>query len=45
MPKKLATIVGSAKIIVMVARNFKTMFKLLDIIEAKASIVPLKIFA
>ena len=40
IPKKLAIIVGIAITIVTEARNFMTMFRLLEITEAKASIMP-----
>lgn len=43
IPKKLAIMVGIVKTIVIEVKNFMTMFKLLEITEAKASIVPLKI--
>ena len=43
IPKKLAIIVGIDKTIVTVAKNFITIFKLLDITDANASIIPLKI--
>lgn len=42
IPKKLATMVGIDKTIVIDAKNFMTIFKLLEMIEAKASIVPLR---
>ena len=43
IPKKLATIVGIAKMIVTDVRNFITIFKLLEMTDAYASIVPLRI--
>ena len=42
IPKKLATMVGIDKTIVIDAKNFMTIFRLLEMIEAKASIVPLR---
>ena len=44
IPQKLDTIVGTANTIVIDVKNFITPFKLLEIIEAYASIVPFKIF-
>ena len=43
IPYALKIIVGIDITIVTVARNFITIFKLFDITEAKASIIPLKI--
>lgn len=40
IPKKLAIIVGIAITIVTEARNFITIFRLFEITEAKASIIP-----
>ena len=42
MPKKEKIIVGIARIIVSPARTFMTLFKLFEMMEAKASIVPVK---
>ena len=42
MPQKLAIMVGIARRIVMDARNFITMLRLLEMTEAKASIMLLK---
>ena len=43
IPQKLDIIVGTAKIIVIDVKNFITPFRLFDIIDAYASMVPLKI--
>ena len=43
IPKALKTIVGIAITTVIIARTFMTMLRLLEITEAKASIIPLKI--
>jgi hypothetical protein len=43
IPKKLATIVGIDRMIVTEVRNFMTIFKLLEMTDAYASIVPLRI--
>ena len=43
MPKKLATMVGRETTIVIAAKNFMTMVKLLEMIEANDDIVLLKI--
>ena len=43
IPQKLEIIVGTANIIVTEVKNFITPFKLFEIIEAYASIVPFKI--
>ena len=43
MPSALVTIVGTVSTIVITDKNFIAIFKLLDITEAKESIVPLKI--
>ena len=42
IPKKLATIVGSAIIIVTEVRNFMTIFRLLEMTDAYASMVPVR---
>lgn len=42
IPQKLDTIVGTASTIVIDVRNFITPFRLFDIIDAYASIVPVK---
>jgi hypothetical protein len=42
IPKKLAIIVGMAMTIVTEVRNYMTMFRLLEMTEAKASMVPLR---
>ena len=42
IPKKLATIVGIDRMIVTEVRNFITIFKLLEMTDAYASIVPLR---
>ena len=39
MPKKLETMVGMLRTMVIEARNFITLFRLLEMIEAKASIM------
>ena len=44
IPQKLDIIVGIASTIVIDVKNFITTFKLLEIIEAYASIVPFKMF-
>jgi hypothetical protein len=43
IPHKLASSVGTAIIIVTAVKNFMTLFVLLEIIEANALIVPVKI--
>ena len=43
IPQKLAIIVGIDITIVMIARTFITIFRLFEITDAYASIVPLKI--
>ena len=43
IPSALVTIVGTVSTMVITDKNFIAIFKLLDITEAKASIVPLKI--
>ena len=42
MPKKLVTMVGMLSTMVMEARNFMTTFRLLEMIDAKASIMELR---
>jgi hypothetical protein len=42
IPKKLDTMVGIARTIVMDVRSFMTMFRLFDTTDAKASIKPLR---
>jgi hypothetical protein len=42
IPKKLATMVGRLSTIVIEARSFMTLFRLLEMIEAKASIMLLR---
>ncbi|MNG29177.1 hypothetical protein D3C84_1145620 [compost metagenome] len=43
IPKKLATIVGSDKIIVIDVNSFITLFRLLEITELNVVIIPFKI--
>ena len=43
IPHKLKMMVGTARIIVIDAKNFITIFRLFEITDAYASIVPLKI--
>ncbi|EEL76790.1 Mg2+ transporter protein, CorA [Bacillus cereus AH676] len=42
IPKKLETIVGKDKMIVIDVNSFITLFKLFDITELKVFIIPLK---
>ena len=42
IPKKLVTMVGMLSTMVMEARNFMTTFRLLEMIEANASIMELR---
>lgn len=43
IPSALVTIVGTVSTMVITDKNFIAIFRLFDITEAKASIVPLKI--